>query len=119
MSDAKFAKATELLNTYRDPDAPGGYKIYAADLKTSDGAALSKTIQALQEPLSKIAEKVATVRLDIHDREEHLDMDHAQRPSSLRRGLLLGAAAGTIGASCLKARARRWSPGRRGRHRST
>jgi iron uptake system component EfeO len=57
----QFTKANELLKTYRDADAPGGYKIYAADLKTSDGAALSKTIQALQEPLSKIAEKVATV----------------------------------------------------------
>jgi iron uptake system component EfeO len=31
-------------------------------LKASDGAKLSKSIQALQEPLSKIAEKVATVQ---------------------------------------------------------
>ena len=56
----QFAKVNALLKTYRDADAPGGYKIFTAELKSSDGATLSKTVQALQEPLSKIAEKVAT-----------------------------------------------------------
>ncbi len=58
----EFAAVKALLNTYRDPSIPGGYKYYTSDLKASDAAKLSKRIQALQEPLSKIAEKVATVK---------------------------------------------------------
>jgi iron uptake system component EfeO len=58
--NAEFAKVNQMLDTYRDPSVPGGYKIYTADLKAADAAALSKSIQQLQEPLSKIAEKVAT-----------------------------------------------------------
>lgn len=56
----QFANVHTLLETYRDPSEPGGFKIYTAELRASDGAKLSKAIQALQEPLSKIAEKVAT-----------------------------------------------------------
>jgi iron uptake system component EfeO len=56
----QFAKVNALLDTYRDADEPGGYKRYTAELKASDAAKLSKAIQALQEPLSRIAEKVAT-----------------------------------------------------------
>lgn len=58
--NAQFENVMALLKTYRDPNAPGGYKVYTAELKASDGVRLSKAIQALQEPLSKIAEKVAT-----------------------------------------------------------
>jgi iron uptake system component EfeO len=58
---SQFAKVNKLLDAYRDPSMPGGYKVYTTELKASDGAKLSKSIQALQEPLSKIAEKVATV----------------------------------------------------------
>jgi iron uptake system component EfeO len=58
--NAQFARVNMLLKSYRDADAPGGYKIFTAELRSSDGAALSKSVQALQEPLSKIAEKVAT-----------------------------------------------------------
>lgn len=58
---SQFANVIKLLDTYRDPSVPGGFKLYTAALKASDGAKLSKSIQALQEPLSKIAEKVATV----------------------------------------------------------
>jgi iron uptake system component EfeO len=57
----QFAKVNAMLDTYRDPNVPGGYKVYTAALKAADGTKLSKSIQALQEPLSKIAEKVATV----------------------------------------------------------
>jgi iron uptake system component EfeO len=57
---AEFENVMALLKAYRHPDTPGGYEIYTAELKASDGAKLSKAIQALQEPLSKIAEKVAT-----------------------------------------------------------
>jgi iron uptake system component EfeO len=56
----QFAKVNALLDTYRDPDIPGGYKLYTPALKASDGAELSRAVQALQEPLSQIAEKVAT-----------------------------------------------------------
>jgi iron uptake system component EfeO len=59
---SQFANVIKLLDTYRDPSVPGGFKLYTAALKASDGAKLSKSIQALQEPLSKIAEKVATVQ---------------------------------------------------------
>ena len=48
------------LETYRDPSIPGGYRRYTPQLKASDAATLSRRIQALQEPLSRIAEKVAT-----------------------------------------------------------
>ena len=57
---AQFAKVKTMLETYRDPNELGGYKRYTAELKASDANKLSKAIQALQEPLSRIAEKVAT-----------------------------------------------------------
>lgn len=57
----QFAKVNALLDTYRDPKEPGGFKRYTAEIKAADAAKLSRSIQALQEPLSKIAEKVATV----------------------------------------------------------
>jgi iron uptake system component EfeO len=56
----QFAAVGELLQTYRDPGVPGGYRRYTPQLKASDGARLSRSIQALQEPLAQIAEKVAT-----------------------------------------------------------
>ncbi|TKI06710.1 iron uptake system protein EfeO [Martelella alba] len=59
---ARFAAVHQLLETYRDSSVPGGYKLYTAELKASDAAKLSRSIQALQEPLSTIAEKVATAR---------------------------------------------------------
>jgi iron uptake system component EfeO len=49
-----------MLDTYADPKVPGGYRAYTAELKAADAAKLSRSIQALQEPLSKVAEKVAT-----------------------------------------------------------
>ncbi|XBS71443.1 iron uptake system protein EfeO [Acerihabitans sp. KWT182] len=58
--NAQFAAVHTLLETYRDPSVPGGYKLYSESLKASDATKLSKSIQALQEPLSKISEKVAT-----------------------------------------------------------
>ncbi|MGH8143907.1 MAG: iron uptake system protein EfeO [Steroidobacteraceae bacterium] len=56
----QFTAVTKLLETYRDPRVPGGYRYYTPQLKSSDGARLSRAIQALQEPLAQIAEKVAT-----------------------------------------------------------
>jgi len=56
----QFAAVDKLLQTYRDARAPGGYRRYTPQLKATDAAKLSRSIQALQEPLSRIAEKVAT-----------------------------------------------------------
>ncbi|EIH3275907.1 EfeM/EfeO family lipoprotein [Salmonella enterica] len=56
----QFDVVHNLLNDYRDPTIPGGFKYYTEELKNSDGKKLSQAIQALHEPMSKIAEKVAT-----------------------------------------------------------
>ena len=56
----QFDKVNKLLDSYRDRNVSGGYKLYTAELKAADATKLSQSIQALQEPLSKIAEKVAT-----------------------------------------------------------
>ncbi len=59
--ETQFANVNKLLDGYRDGSIAGGYKYYTAEIKAADAAKLSKAVQALQEPLSKIAEKVATV----------------------------------------------------------
>jgi iron uptake system component EfeO len=64
--NAQFAAVNKLLDSYRNPAVAGGYQYYTAQLKTADAAKLSKSIQALQEPLSKIAEKVATAGQEHH-----------------------------------------------------
>jgi iron uptake system component EfeO len=56
----RFAKVQALLDTYRDPNELGGYRRYTAELKASDANKLSQTVQALQDALSNLAEKVAT-----------------------------------------------------------
>ena len=56
---AEFAKVKAMMKEYRDPEIPGGYKRYTAELKASDGGKLAKRIHALQEPLTRIAEKIA------------------------------------------------------------
>ena len=57
---AEFEKVRTLLDGYRDASVPGGYKLYSEELKAEDTVKLSQAIQSLQEPLSRIAEKVAT-----------------------------------------------------------
>ncbi|MFT4307476.1 MAG: EfeM/EfeO family lipoprotein [Microbacterium sp.] len=56
----QFDAVTALLDTYRDSSSLGGYRLWTEELQATDAAALSKAVQALQEPLSSIAEKVAT-----------------------------------------------------------
>jgi iron uptake system component EfeO len=56
----RFDTVTALLDTYRDPTALGGYKLYTAELKKTDANKLSQSVQALQDSLSRLAEKVAT-----------------------------------------------------------
>lgn len=57
---ARFKAVNEMLDTYRDPSAPGGFIRYTAKVRKANAAKLSKVIQTLQEPLSRMAEKVAT-----------------------------------------------------------
>ena len=56
----RFESTTKMLDGYRDPDALGGYQIYTAKLRKSDANKLSQNVQALQDSLSRLAEKVAT-----------------------------------------------------------
>ncbi|MBO0812789.1 MAG: EfeM/EfeO family lipoprotein [Microlunatus sp.] len=56
----RFTSTTSMLDQYRDPQAIGGYRPYTADLRASDANALSQNVQALQDSLSRLAEKVAT-----------------------------------------------------------
>jgi iron uptake system component EfeO len=51
-----------MLDGYRDPNAIGGYKIYTEKLKKADANKLSQTVQALQDALANLAEKVATAQ---------------------------------------------------------
>jgi iron uptake system component EfeO len=56
----RFTTVTTLLDTYRDPNELGGYKRYTAELKKTDANKLSQSVQALQDSLARLAEKVAT-----------------------------------------------------------
>jgi iron uptake system component EfeO len=56
----QFTAVNAMLDTYRDPAAAGGFVTYTPALRATDAAKLSQAVQALQDPLSKIAEKVAT-----------------------------------------------------------
>jgi iron uptake system component EfeO len=56
----QFAQVLTMLDGYKDASVPGGYQLYTPQLRTSDANKLSQSVQALQDPLSKIAEKVAT-----------------------------------------------------------
>ncbi|MFC4241903.1 iron uptake system protein EfeO [Gryllotalpicola reticulitermitis] len=58
--NTQFTNVNNLLNTFRDPSQPGGFKIYTPQLREQNAATLSHAVQALQVPLSTIAEKVAT-----------------------------------------------------------
>jgi Predicted periplasmic lipoprotein involved in iron transport len=58
----QFTTVDTMLDTYRETAALGGYRTYTAQLRASDANRLSQTIQGLQDPLSRIAEKVATAQ---------------------------------------------------------
>ena len=60
--NTQFTRVNTLLDTYRDPSAIGGYVTYTAALRASDANTLSQAVQALQDPLSRLAEKVATAQ---------------------------------------------------------
>lgn len=56
----RFKAVDTLLDQYRDPNQLGGFMRYTTALRKTDAAKLSRAIQTLQEPLSRIAAKVAT-----------------------------------------------------------
>jgi iron uptake system component EfeO len=56
----RFDAVNKMLDGYRDPAQIGGYERYTAALKASDANKLSQTVQALQDSLAHLAEKVAT-----------------------------------------------------------
>jgi iron uptake system component EfeO len=58
--EQRFDDVTAMLDTYRDPNELGGYQRYTPELKKSEANQLSQTVQALQDSLSRLAEKVAT-----------------------------------------------------------
>lgn len=60
--DAEFEKVKTTLDGYKDSSELGGYQRYTPQLRASDGAELTATIQSLQAPMARIAEKVATAR---------------------------------------------------------
>lgn len=56
----QFTIVTDSLTPYRDGKALGGFAAWTPQLRKTDAAKLSKKVQALQDPLSRIAQKVAT-----------------------------------------------------------
>jgi len=58
----QFDNVNKALQDYKDPAQAGGYKLWTPELRASDAAKLSKIVQALQDPLSQIAQKVATAQ---------------------------------------------------------
>jgi iron uptake system component EfeO len=56
----RFDQTDALLDTYRDPKALGGYERWTPALRHKAANKLSQSVQALQDSLSKLAEKVVT-----------------------------------------------------------
>ncbi len=55
----RFDALDKLLNKYRDAAQPGGFKLYTS-LTTDDTRQIAQALQAVSEPLSKVAGKVVT-----------------------------------------------------------
>jgi iron uptake system component EfeO len=58
--DHRFDQTDALLDTYRAPHALGGYESWTPALRAKAANKLSQSVQALQDSLSKLAEKVVT-----------------------------------------------------------
>jgi iron uptake system component EfeO len=56
----RFDQTDALLDTYRDPKALGGYDRWTPALRGRAANRLSQSVQALQDSLSRLAEKVVT-----------------------------------------------------------
>jgi hypothetical protein len=55
-----FDATNRLMDTFRDADDLGGFATWDAATKAAHANAISQQVQALQDPLSRLAEKVAT-----------------------------------------------------------
>ncbi len=58
----RFKAVLKKLDKYRDTSQVGGFEAWTPKLRQKDAPELSKTVQSLQDPLSRIAEKVATAQ---------------------------------------------------------
>lgn len=58
----EFGNVDKALNAYRDPKAAGGFLEWTPQNRQKHSKKLSQTVLGLQQPLQKIAEKVATAR---------------------------------------------------------
>jgi iron uptake system component EfeO len=58
--DEQFKSVLTTLDGYRDPAAPGGFKVWTPELRATDAPKLTAVIQPLHDSLSTIAQKVAT-----------------------------------------------------------
>ena len=58
--DQQFQVVLNVLDGYRDPSAPGGYRLYTPALQASDAPKLTAVIQPLHQSLSMVAQKVVT-----------------------------------------------------------
>ncbi len=58
--DEQFKSVQTTLDGYRDPAAPGGFKVWTPELRATDAPKLTAVIQPLHDSLSTIAQKVAT-----------------------------------------------------------
>jgi iron uptake system component EfeO len=56
----QFDQTNTLMDGYRDAGALGGFRTWDAATKSADANRISQQVQALQDPLSRLAEKVAT-----------------------------------------------------------
>ncbi|MGN8048925.1 iron uptake system protein EfeO [Curtobacterium sp. 22159] len=56
----QFDATNTLMDDYRDSSALGGFRTWDAATKAADANKISQQVQALQDPLSRLAEKVAT-----------------------------------------------------------
>ena len=59
---AEFTKVDAALDAYRDDSALGGYLPWTKANRDKHSRALSQTVLSLQQPLARIAEKVATAQ---------------------------------------------------------
>ena len=58
--DQQFQTVLTTLDGYRDPSAPGGYRVWTAQLRGTDAPKLTAVIQPLHESLATVAQKVVS-----------------------------------------------------------
>ncbi|MDX1889321.1 iron uptake system protein EfeO [Mycolicibacterium sp. 050158] len=58
--DGQFQTVLTTLDAYRDPSAPGGYRVWTPQLRGTDAPKLTAVIQPLHESLATVAQKVVS-----------------------------------------------------------